>query len=162
MRRLGLVSLCALLLAGCGYSSRRLTAFPDARTIAVVPFQNATYRRDLGVRLTRAVVDEVRTRTAYHIGAPESADIVLTGLFDANESVQGLDQDRVPIIQRLSGTLRVTITERSTNKVLKTQSFFAQAEFLPSDRGETLDARGTDEWTRRMAVQVVQMLEAPM
>lgn len=164
MKRLAILPLLATLLAGggCGYSTRRLNAFPEARTVAVTPFTNQSYRRDLGVRLTRAVVDELRTRTSYAIGAPDTADLVVQGEFTADETVQGLDLDRVPIIQRLSGTLAVRIVERATGKVVAKNTFFVQSEFRPSDAGETLDARGSDEWTRRMAVQVVQLFDEPL
>ena len=141
-----LASLVALLIAGgCGYSTRRLTAFPTARTVAVKPFTNTTYRRDLGLRLTQAVVEEIRKRTSHAVGSPETADLVVQGDFTANETVEGLDDLRNPIIQRLTGSLNVQIIERATGKVVRNQSFFASSEFLPSDQGDTLDGRGTDE-----------------
>ena len=166
MRGATVASVVALLVGAlcpsCGYSTRRLTAFPGARTVAVEPFENRTYLRDLGVRLTHAVVNEVRARTSYAIGAPHSADLVVRGHFTAEQSVEGLDPDRNPIIQRLTGTLNVQVVRRSTGEVLRREVFTAVSEFLPSDRGESLEGRGTQEWIRRMALQVVQLFETPM
>ena len=168
MRSIGVLGLMSalvlgsgLLVSGCGYSTRRLEAFTRARTVAVSPFTNLTYLPYMGVRLTRAVVDELRARTNYGISSPEAADLVVRGDFSASETVMGLDLDRLPIVQRLSGNLTVEIVERASGRVVAKDTFWTQAEFQPSGEGETLSARGTEEWARRMAVQVAQLFEIP-
>ena len=87
----------AVLFAGCGYSSRRLTEVEGARTIAVSTFANAGYRRDLERRLTQAVLAALRSTTSYAIAAPESADLVISGRMSAEESVINLDENDNPV-----------------------------------------------------------------
>jgi len=63
--------LCVLALTagtGCsGYSTSRLVAEPGVSSIAVMQFDNQTYRRDIEMRLTQIVAQEVRARTPWRI-----------------------------------------------------------------------------------------------
>jgi len=73
-----LLGLAALALAGCGYGAHSLYR-SDIKTICVQTFGNDTYRRQLEVALTRAVVDEIELRTPLTFAPPDEADSVLSG-----------------------------------------------------------------------------------
>jgi outer membrane lipopolysaccharide assembly protein LptE/RlpB len=80
--RLLLACFC-LLSSGCGYhTAGRVNTLPDEfRTIAVPAFVNQTQTYKIEQRLTVAVVQELVTRTRYHIlnEPSESADATLRG-----------------------------------------------------------------------------------
>lgn len=68
--------------------------------------------------------------------------------------------DRTPIEKRVQGSLDVKIKDRRTGRVVKEYQAYDTVDFTPDPRGETLESFGYDEWTRRVAVRVVQGLEA--
>jgi outer membrane lipopolysaccharide assembly protein LptE/RlpB len=149
-----------LALTGCGYSTRRLTELPTStRTIAVMTFQNQGFRRDMELRLSQAVVDEVRARTHYAIGSADSADVLLSGSMVANESVVTLDEDDSALQKRLYGEVHVTLTDRRSGRVLKQYVAKDFIEYTPDRFGESLEGSATDEWVRRVAERVVQGFE---
>lgn len=79
-----LLTICSLfgLLTGCaGYQMgvRSLYA-PDMETVFVPVFESASFRPDLGERLTEAVIKEIELKTPYKVvGSPDQADSVLSG-----------------------------------------------------------------------------------
>lgn len=152
--------LASLLCSACGYSTRRLADLEGARTVAVSTFENLGFRRDLELRLVQAVLAELRARTTLAIDRPSRADLVITGRMQADEDIITLDAQDNPAQKRLEGSLVVTVTERRTGRVVRSFTARAQAEFAPGRDGESLAGSATEEWTRRMAVAVVQGLEA--
>jgi outer membrane lipopolysaccharide assembly protein LptE/RlpB len=78
-----LLPLVCLLSTGCGYhTAGRVNTLPEhVRTIAVPAFINQTQTYKIEQKLTGAVVQELVTRTHYHIvnGPSESADATLHG-----------------------------------------------------------------------------------
>ncbi|MBA2115668.1 LPS assembly lipoprotein LptE [Bremerella alba] len=72
---------------------------PDIRTVHVPIFTSLIYRRDLGERITEAVIKEIEATTPYKIADAQSADSVLRGsLVTENKLVQGqnsLDDPRI-------------------------------------------------------------------
>jgi hypothetical protein len=82
-----------MLTFGCAHyqvGSQSLYA-PDVRTVYVPMIESDSYRRDLGERLTEAVVREIELKTPYKVvGSPE-ADAIL--------SVRLLGDSRVVLIE---------------------------------------------------------------
>jgi len=156
---LGVLLLSAVCLASCNYSTKRLTDFPSARTIAVLPFENTGFYRDLDLRLTQAVTTEIRARTSLGYASPASADLLLRGRMTAREWAIGLDNMGRVIQKRLEGWLDFEVVERTSGRVLRKGTVSSNYEFRPLVQGESLDTTGTEEWTRRIAEQVVQGLE---
>jgi hypothetical protein len=150
-----------LLLSACsGYSTSRIEAFPQARNIAVLPFENTGFRRDLELRLTEAVLREIRGRTSFGLATPETADLLLSGeITDAREQLLVQGGDRQAIQKRLFGVVIVRVRDRATGRIVKERSVADREEFESGIRGQDLDSSATDEWARRMAVQIVQVLE---
>ncbi len=161
-RSTGLLALVVLLAACSGYSSQRLTDFPSARTIAIVPFENTTFYRDLELRLTQQVVNEVRARTNLGLSTPDRADLVMTGRMYAREVPTVLAREDGSVIQkRLEGWLEVVVTERASGRVVRRARVATTAEWREDVVGESLQGSATSEWTRRLAEQVAQVLERP-
>jgi len=69
----------AVWLSGCApYQLGNAGRFPaGVRTVHVPVVRNATFRHDLGVRLTEALVREIELRTPYKVTADPSADTTL-------------------------------------------------------------------------------------
>ena len=80
-RQLALVLLTFGLTTGCaGYRWGQRTLYrPDIRSVHVPVFQSDSFRRNLGERLTEAVVKEIQTKTPYRLASAETADSVLRG-----------------------------------------------------------------------------------
>ncbi len=78
-----LFAAMCLLAAGCGYhTAGKVNTLPErVRTIAVPAFINQTQTYKIEQRLTAAVVQELVTRTNYHIvnESSEAADATLQG-----------------------------------------------------------------------------------
>jgi hypothetical protein len=51
---------------------------PDVRTVYVPMIESESYRRDLGERLTEAIVNEIELKTPYKVVGTPAADAVLT------------------------------------------------------------------------------------
>jgi hypothetical protein len=70
-----------LCLSGCaGYQVGNQSLYPpEIRTVYVPMFQSVSFRRDLGERLTEAVVKEIEKRTPYKVVTDPNADSVLSG-----------------------------------------------------------------------------------
>src|SRR6516225_10107581 len=68
-----------LALSGCGYSLRP-PGYPDVHTVYVPVFRAISFRRDIQIMLTEAVIKEIEERTRYKVvGTPEEADTILEG-----------------------------------------------------------------------------------
>lgn len=83
-RRLVSAGLLAAVLGPClgcaGYQVGADTLYrPDIRTVYVPIFESNSFRRDLGERLTEAVVKEIELKTPYKVVSDLSADSILTG-----------------------------------------------------------------------------------
>lgn len=82
LRRLWLVT--AAVTAGCsgcaGYQLGNSNLYrPDIRTVHVPVFESESLRRNLGERLTEAVIKEIELRTPYKVSSSFDADSVLSG-----------------------------------------------------------------------------------
>ncbi len=85
MSRIGcLLSLTVAALTASGgcasYQVGQATLFrPDIRTVHVPVFESDSLRRNLGERLTEAVVKEIESRSPYKVVGSPDADSILTG-----------------------------------------------------------------------------------
>jgi outer membrane lipopolysaccharide assembly protein LptE/RlpB len=122
LRKNTLLAFAALLTA-CGYHvAGRADLVPKSiQTIAIPAFSNITTRYKLTDRLPEAISREFISRTRYHIVAdPAQADAVLRGAVLSYSSYPTIFD---PATGRASGvqlqvTLRVSLVERSSGKVL--------------------------------------------
>ncbi len=80
--RLALVAMAAFCLAGCGYHvGGQGNLLPkDLKTIAVVPWNNATSQYKLSSYMAEAISREIISRTNYRVVAdPAQADATISG-----------------------------------------------------------------------------------
>lgn len=72
---------CVAMLAGCtGYQVGNWSLYDrDVRTVYVPMFESASYRRNLGERLTEAVMKEIEAKTPYKVVGSPNADSILSG-----------------------------------------------------------------------------------
>ncbi len=79
-RRLAAMA-CIAVLAGCsGYQVGNSSLYDrDVRTVYVPMFESASYRRNLGERLTEAVMKEIEAKTPYKVVGSPNADSILSG-----------------------------------------------------------------------------------
>jgi len=149
--------LIVLGVAACGYSAGPLVP-EGVKTIAVPVFDNDTFRREIEVELTRAVAEELTTRTSLRVvGDPDAADMVVRGRIAVFSERVLADRERnevtessvvveivVVLENRAAGTTRsVTLTTREPYSTIKGQS-------LASARAEAFE---------NLAEKVVHSLE---
>jgi Lipopolysaccharide-assembly len=121
--------LLLIVCAGCGYhTSARGDLMPKSvHTIAVPAFRNQTTRYQLARMLPEDLTREFIARTHYKIVSdPNVADAVLNGVlvtFAAYSTVTDPTTGRATAAQAIV-TLRLTLTERATGKVLFTRPNF--------------------------------------
>ncbi len=106
----GCVCLC-VLLAGCaGYQIGNVSLYPqEIRTVYVPVFQSDSFRRNLGERLTEAVVKEIEAKTPYKVVGEAKADSVLSGRI-VSETKRVLVPSLTGDARELQVGLRVEVT----------------------------------------------------
>ena len=69
------------VLAGCaGYQVGNSSLYDlNVRTVYVPMFESVSYRRNLGERLTEAVIKEIEAKTPYKVVGSPNADSILSG-----------------------------------------------------------------------------------
>jgi hypothetical protein len=94
--RLTLLILTTALSGCAAYQLGNRTLFrPDIRTVYVPVFQSESLRRNLGERLTEAVLKEIEQRTPYKVVSTPDADSTLTGrIVRDGKAVVGRNQFR--------------------------------------------------------------------
>lgn len=75
-----LLLLCSVFVTGCAqYRAGANSLYaPDVRTVYVPMIESDSFRRDLGERLTEAVVKEIELKTPFKVVGTPTADSVLS------------------------------------------------------------------------------------
>jgi len=164
-------SLWLALIVGCaGYQVGNRALFPDHIDTVYVPiFESVSFRRNLGERLTEAVIKEIEARTPYKVVGPQSPDSILSGEIAAeNKHVVVIAPTGEPRQSEVSMTVRVRWIERNGNVI-------RDGAPIPLDP-DTVDVLGTgkvvpevgqsittaqQQALQRIAAQVVSLMEAP-
>lgn len=155
-----LLVLAAAALAGCGYSTGTLVP-STYRTIAVPVFDNTTRRHDLEFELTRAVVEEIHSRTSLRVVSPsDSPDLVLKGhLVDASEEVLSTEDHERLRESTYFLTAEIEIVDgRSGKPVVKRGRVTERESFVPKIDEDVRTAR--EEAGRALAERIVERLES--
>jgi hypothetical protein len=145
------------------------TLFPaDVSTVYVPVFETDSLRRNLGERLTEAVVKEIELQTNYKVVDSQSADSVLTGIIGRDQKkslVQAPSDDPREIEVRLS--CRVSWVTRRGD-LIREQSVAVPADLIPVIGSGTLvpevgmsGATGQQQAINELARQIVAMMESP-
>jgi len=150
----------AAALSACGYSSRSLV--PDQyETIAVPVFENTTRRHDLEWELTRAVVEEIHSRTHLQVvDAAAGPDLTLAGtLVKVEEDVlskRGRQRIRESVVY-LTAEVRVT-DNRSGSDLVETTKVTERESFVPVKGEDVRTAR--EAAIRALAERIVRQMES--
>jgi hypothetical protein len=161
-----LAPLLSPLWAACGYSAdpdHGQTRLPDGKlpTICVIPFENNSFRRELEVRLTRLVADELRSRSPQSPAPVAQADWHVTGTITrANERVLSEDTDDSVRESSFWMTCEIVLRDRATDRIIETHSITKHQPF--SDRAGRFqtDSQAAEEVMREIAEATVYWLEA--
>lgn len=158
-------------LAGCAsYRVGNQSLYrPGIRTVHVPVFESAAFRRNLGERLTEAVIKEIEFRTPYKVVHSPSADSTLHGSVGAvAKSVLAENANDEP--RHLENVLNVSVTwvDRAGGVLLYTTpipipsivfNITESADFVPEAGQSTTTAQ--QEAIDRIAQQVVSQMEIP-
>lgn len=151
--------LAALLVSACGYSTGSLVS-GDYTTIAVPIFDNTTKRHDLEWEVTRAVVEELQSRT-HLIVVPEDAgaDLVLEGnLVDVDEESLSRRKRQRPRDSVVFVTAEVEVRDTRTGEALVPRRRVSEREAYTYLANESVRT-AREEAVRSLAERVVQQLE---
>jgi outer membrane lipopolysaccharide assembly protein LptE/RlpB len=136
---LAITVACLLVTAGCGYhTSGHMVRLPaDVRTIYVPMFQNTTQTFRVEQTLTAAVVQELRSRTEFHVVTAndgDTADATMKGLvnYTANspltyDSVTGRISSSVVTIG-----MRVSLVSKSGKVLFDNPNYIYREQYQVS------------------------------
>ena len=168
--RFALALLLLPLAAGCsGYrmGMRSLYA-PQVRSVYVPVFESDSFRRNLGERLTEAVVKEIELRTPYKVVADASADSILTGRIVSDTKrvlvENSFDEPReieVRLVAQVSWVDRrgALIHPDASVPVPTSLIQFGQSASVVPEAGRSI-ATGQQQSIERLAEQIVATMEA--
>jgi hypothetical protein len=172
MRRLGasLILLPLLVLCGCaGYRYGTQSLYPShIQTVYVKMFHSTSFRRDLGERLTEAVMKEIELKTPFKVVNTPDADSMLTGeVASDTKRVVTMSQTGEPRQTELGIQVKVTWVDR-TGQALRNGVHVPLDEAvavvdttsrITPEVGHSM-ATGQQEAIQRAAEQIVAMMEA--
>lgn len=173
MKPLALPLLAVLVaLGGCaGYQIGNQSLYPShIHTVYVPIFESVTLRRNLGERLTEAVVKQIEQTTPFKVvGNAESADSILKGrIVSDNKRVMSPAPLGYSRLLEVNLNVKVTWTDRS-GSVLRDSPGIpvdpaavevqASSSLIP-EVGQSL-ATAQQKALQRMAIQIVSLMETP-
>ncbi|HPM83489.1 MAG TPA: LptE family protein [Candidatus Anammoximicrobium sp.] len=102
--------LAVALSGGCAsYQVGQATLFrPDIRTVHVPVFESDSLRRNLGERLTEAVIKEIESRSPYKVVGTPDADSILSGRIVA-EAKRAVAENRNDDVRDLETEMTVEV-----------------------------------------------------
>jgi hypothetical protein len=160
--RFGLAA-AGLGLSGCGYSLHP-PCNPEIHTVYVPVFRTITFRRDVQLMLTEAIIKEIEERTLYKVvGSPDQADSILEGTInfaDKNlvvENPQNLPREINAWVQATVRWTRNPPLEQELNVPPVTVG--ETVNFIP-EIGETA-MTGFYKTCQNLATQIVDMMDNP-
>lgn len=157
-------------LTGCaGYQFGSDGLFPPGiETVHVPVVRNDTFRHDLGVRLTEALVREIERRTNYKVTSNPNADTVLRCRI-SDETKQVLTESSTDDPRALDAAIsvRAAWTHRNGSQLLQNSvipiddvaiSFGQNVRFVP-EAGQSVDTAMQDA-IERLASRIVSQMES--
>ena len=163
---------CILLsLAGCAayqVGTRSLYA-PDVATVYVPMIESDSYRRDLGERLTEAVVKEIELKTPFKVVGTPDADSVLSAklLTDQRRTLAENSFDD-PRLSETALWAEVTWLNRRRAPIVPAQTIALPPELIGISQTATLIPEvgqsvvsSQQQAIERLAQQIVSTMEEP-
>ncbi len=119
------------ILNGCWYSFSE-KAFPQIKSVAVIPFENETGEYDLASQTTDLLTQKVLNTSTYELSSAEDADGIVSGkIIYYKRKVNTYDEAENPIDYIIDVRARTKFIERTTNKILWEATFEGYATFAP-------------------------------
>jgi hypothetical protein len=140
----------------------------DVRTVYVPMFESDSFRRNLGERLTEAVMKEIELKTPFKVVNTPNADSVLTGkLLTDNKYVLIESKSDEPRMLDIVTRAEVTWADRRGEIIREgvialdptTADIGANAKLVP-EVGQSM-ATAQTKAIGRLAEQIVGLMEAP-
>jgi hypothetical protein len=158
------------MVTGCaGYQIGTRSLYrPDIRTVYVPMFETDSFRRNLGERLTEAVVKEIELKTPYKVVHHPNADSVLSARI-TSESKRVVAEQVNDIPRNIETELAVQVDwyDRRGEYLMQDTSFnfspvafsaVEVADFTP-EGGQSV-ATAHQEVIQRLAEQIVSQMES--
>lgn len=158
LNQIACLILIFALISGCGYSQKSLIS-RKINNIYIPIFDNITFRRGLEFELTKAVKDEIMSKTNLRIVQKDSADTILYGTIkNVTEGILTQDITDNIVESRLTIYVDIKLVDRRTDRTLINKSNLKKsAEFIVK-RGETIDS-AAEEGLAALAKVIVYHLE---
>lgn len=166
---IALLLIAGFVTSGCAsYRFGSASMFrPGIRTVHVPVVRNDTFRHDLGVRLSDALVREIESRTPYKVTGDPNADSTLTCRV-VSESKRVLTETETDDPRALDAAVGVRATWTGRNGDLLMQnsivptgdlaiSFGQDARFVP-EAGQSIDS-ATQAAIEKLAERIVSQME---
>ncbi len=146
------------LISGCGYSTKSLIS-RKINSIYIPVFDNSTFRRGLEFELTKAVKDEIMSKTNLRIVEKDSADTILYGtITSVTEGILTQNITDNIVESRVTINVDIKLEDRRTGRVLISESDLKNSAEFVVGRGETIDS-ATEEGLVELAKEIVYHLE---
>ena len=162
-----------LLLSGTGCIGYQVGAgslyAPDVSTVYVPMIDSDSYRRDLGERLTEAVIKEIELKTPYKVVGTPDADSILSArlLTDTRRTLIENAYDD-PRLSEVELRAEVTWLNRRRLPIAPAQSVVVPPELIVISQTSNLIpeigqsvATSQQKAIERLAQQIVSTMEAP-
>jgi hypothetical protein len=149
--------LMVALMCGCGYSNKSLIS-RNISSIHIPIFENNTFRRGIEFDLTKAVKNEVMSKTNLRIVGKDYADVILHGTvkeFTERTITQGFRDSLVE--GQMTLFVDIELVDKRTGRTLINEKGIKQAAEYIVRRGETLDS-ATEEGIVNLAEIIVDHL----
>lgn len=164
-------ALLGVFVPGCAayrVGSETLYA-PDVATVYVPMIESDSFRRDLGERLTEAVIKEIELKTPYKVvGTPDADSILQARLMGERKLLEFENQNDDPRALEYNLTAQVTWLNRRRQPLAPVNSIPLPADFIPITQTATMlpepgqsDASAQQQAIQRLAEQIVATMEEP-
>lgn len=161
----------ALVVPGCAayrFGNETLYA-PDVATVYVPMIESDSFRRDLGERLTEAVIKEIELKTPYKVvGTPDADSILAAKLMGERKMLRFENQNDDPRSLEYALTAQVTWQNRRRQPLAPVNSIPLPADFISITQSGTMlpepgqsDASAQQQAIQRLAEQIVATMEEP-
>ena len=160
-----------LLSTGCtAYQIGNESLYPaHIHTVYVPTFDSASYRRNLGERLTEAVIKEIELKTPYKVVNTPNADSVLTA-YILSEGKRVVAENRYDDPRQIQVNMRIQVNwldrrgqqigPGGTIELDQEPLMIAGQADMVAEVGHS-DATAQQQAINRAAQQIVAMMEAP-
>lgn len=146
------------LLCGCGYSNKSLIS-RNIESIYIPIFENDTFIRGIEFGLTKAVKDEIMSKTNLRIVHKDYADCILIGRIKRFTETTLTENTRDRIVEsRITFYVNIVLVDRRTKRELIRKDDIKQENEYIVKRGETLES-SMEEGMLNMAKTIVHNLE---